>query len=203
MPYEEIENYYNDLAEKTILKSVPNCKPTGFFSQTEPLLYIICRALKPMYVVETGVAAGISSTMILCALEDNNYGELFSIDLPNVKYRMDNGKLHVDITPLNREPGWAIPEVLRTRWHLILGLTSEKLLSLLEQLMEIQLFLHDSEHTYTNMMFEYSSAWKYLAKGGVLLSDDIEKSRAFRDFSSNMKVKPTLFFYWFGGIRKQ
>jgi len=39
-------------------------------------LYVITRALRPKTVMETGVAAGISSSYILQALSDNNEGKL-------------------------------------------------------------------------------------------------------------------------------
>jgi predicted O-methyltransferase YrrM len=44
------------------------------------LLYAICRILLPRIVVETGVASGFSSASMLQALEDNEVGELYSID---------------------------------------------------------------------------------------------------------------------------
>ncbi|MDQ1280386.1 MAG: hypothetical protein QG670_1649 [Thermoproteota archaeon] len=46
------------------------------------VLYVLCRQLKPYVVVETGVAGGMSSSYILCALEENKYGRLYSIDVP-------------------------------------------------------------------------------------------------------------------------
>ena len=42
------------------------------------MLYVICRKLGPETVVETGVASGISSSYILCALEVNCIGKLYS-----------------------------------------------------------------------------------------------------------------------------
>jgi len=46
-------------------------------------LYVIIRAVKPEIVIETGVASGKSSSLILLALEHNAKGKLFSVDLPN------------------------------------------------------------------------------------------------------------------------
>jgi predicted O-methyltransferase YrrM len=48
-----------------------------------PIIYTIIRCLKPRIVIETGVANGASSTFILSALEKNNLGKLYSIDLPS------------------------------------------------------------------------------------------------------------------------
>ena len=54
--------------------------------------------------------------------------------------------------------------------------------SLLKALGSIDAFLHDSEHIYETMMFEYETAWPFLRRGGLLLSDDVHWNRAFRDF---------------------
>ncbi|MFC1897710.1 hypothetical protein ACFLX8_04000 [Chloroflexota bacterium] len=45
-------------------------------------LYALCRQLRPDVVVETGIASGVSSSYILCALEENKDGQLYSIDIP-------------------------------------------------------------------------------------------------------------------------
>ena len=45
------------------------------------------------------------------------------------------------------------------------------------------MFIHDSEHSYKMMMYEYSTAWKYLKKDGILGSDDINHSNAFEEFA--------------------
>ena len=72
------------------------------------LLYVISRILKPQTVVETGVAAGTSSFGILSALCDNHYGHLYSIDLPEAIYNMDNGRL--TDSPMGSKPtGWLVP----------------------------------------------------------------------------------------------
>lgn len=46
------------------------------------ILYTIVRAYKPEIVVETGVAHGVTSAFMLCAMHENNKGHLYSIDLP-------------------------------------------------------------------------------------------------------------------------
>jgi predicted O-methyltransferase YrrM len=54
---------------------------------------------------------------------------------------------------------------------------------LLDELGEIDFFIHDSEHSYECMTFEYQQAWKYLKPGGLLVSDDISWNASFDDFS--------------------
>ncbi len=69
-----------------------------------PIIYTIIRCFKPRIVVETEVANGASSTFILSALEKNNFGKLYSIDLPSK-----------DLL-LKEEVGWLVPQSLRNRW---------------------------------------------------------------------------------------
>ena len=49
------------------------------------VLYGIFRRQKPDIAAETGVASGVPSSYILCALEQNKHGQLYSIDLPSWK----------------------------------------------------------------------------------------------------------------------
>jgi hypothetical protein len=160
-------------------------------------LYVIVRMLRPEVVVETGVAAGISSAFILQALQDNNRGRLCSIDFPNYAL-MDSS-----LIPEGKEPGFAIPPRLKERWNLRLGKSKDLLPSLLAELGRADIFLHDSEHTYDNMMFEYTTAWDYLAIGGLLLSHDISWNNAFTDFARKVRRKPTeIYFTGVGAIVK-
>jgi hypothetical protein len=52
--------------------------------------------------------------------------------------------------------GWIVPKSLRERWTLILGKVEDKLPSLLDEFEAIDVFYHDSLHTYEHMMFEYN-----------------------------------------------
>lgn len=140
-------------------------------SEYHRALYIITRILKPNIIIETGVFEGHSSLSILSALKENNKGFLYSIDLPSP-----------DI-PSGKEPGWMVPEHLRKLWDLRAGKSSDLLPSLLNEVKEVDIFLHDSEHSYENMYWEYKIVWRYIRKGGLLLSHDISQNAAFRDFA--------------------
>ena len=50
------------------------------------------------------------------------------------------------------------------------------------------LFFHDSDHSYENMIFEFSWAWDQL-KSEVLVSDDVHNNSAFMDFFRNRKAQ--------------
>ena len=45
------------------------------------------------------------------------------------------------------------------RWSLTIGRSQDELPTLLERLGEIDLFVHDSEHSYECMDFEFRAAW--------------------------------------------
>jgi len=141
-------------------------------------LYAAVRRLEPDCVVETGVAAGVSSFSILQALEDNERGTLYSIDLPNVTLNL----------PGSQQPGFIVPNRLRKRWKIILGDARRELPLLLENLKTIDIFHHDSLHTYDHMLFEYEIAWSHLKHGGMLLSDDLQDSNVFHDLCSSKGV---------------
>lgn len=158
-------------------------------------LYALVRELRPSVLVETGVCNGVSTAVILAALERNGAGMLYSIDLPeftDTVYPEDafwKGKKGAAV-PKHRQPGWVIPDRLRERWRLILGRSQDRLPPLLESLTAIDFFLHDSEHSYECMSFEYEAAWRHLTPGGVLASDDVGWNGAFTDFSCQRAREP-------------
>ena len=54
-----------------------------------PIVYATVRILKPSIVVETGVASGVSTTLILQALSLNGKGQLYSIDILTSTHLLD------------------------------------------------------------------------------------------------------------------
>lgn len=85
-------------------------------------------------------------------------------------------------------PGWIVPNYLWKRFDLILGNTQKELKPLLWKLGKIDMFYHDSEHTYETMLWEYRTAWPYLSKKGVLCSDDVTWNTAFNEFKKEISV---------------
>lgn len=157
-----------------------------------PIVYVCVRVLKPNLMIETGVASGSSTYYILHAMELNQKGVLYSIDLPNAD--------EAALVPKDKEIGWLVPLKLRHRWKLILGQSQERLPPLLNDLGTIDAFLHDSEHTYDTMMFEYENAYSHLRKGGLLLSDDIYWNKAFQDFFKKYCLKRWIIFDGLGAV---
>jgi len=156
----------------------PGTEPTG----NRAVLYALVRALRPERVIETGTANGVSTAFLLAGLERNGSGRLLSIDLPFA----DAGGTIAPIVPgteidpddatpvaAGREPGWIVPQELRGRWELRLGDALELLPRALADDGELGLFLHDSLHSRSHMLFEFEAAWPRLRSGGVLAADDI------------------------------
>jgi Methyltransferase domain len=158
-------------------------------------LYAVFRHLRPEVAVETGVANGFSTAFALLALHENGTGRLHSIDLPREVGRdyepgtFYEGEGRAGI-PSGSEPGWLIPPELKERWTLLLGRSQEELPPLLDRLGTIDSFMHDSEHSFDCMWFEFNEAWPHLRKGGVLLSDDVNSTEAFPRFSGEQSRRP-------------
>jgi len=151
------------------------------------LLYLVTRLLKPAVFVETGVLNGFGSAFILLALEHNNHGRLISIDLPSDDeeiLRQGTGRL-----PRERKTGWVIPDFLRSRHELLLGAAETLLPQVLNNERTIDIFLHDSDHSYVHMMLEMCLAIKFLKPGGLLLSDNVEQNCAFSDLARAIQAR--------------
>lgn len=165
-------------------------------------LYLAVRFAKPQIVLETGVFDGLSSAVILEALRGNGSGELISIDLPAI--RSIDGSTHMmpeSSLPPDCQPGWTIPDYLRDRHRLILGDSKEIMPPLLQEYEKIDIFFHDSLHTFEHQHFEYITAWPKLSEGGLLISDDIAWSAAFHKFSRQIG-KPYVCIGSVGAVRK-
>jgi predicted O-methyltransferase YrrM len=173
---EEIESNVRDG-----IRSLPPDAPFPSFHNGDfrigRLCYAVARALRPVSVVETGVCYGVTSSFILKALEQNGSGTLYSIDLP----------------PLgsNREEfvGWLIPKELKAQWRLSLGTSRQWLPKIVRDLEGIDMFLHDSLHTYGNISKELQTVTPKLSKHSVVVADDIEGNSAFLEWVSRCKPK--------------
>jgi hypothetical protein len=153
--------------------------------------YVVCRALRPTTVLETGVAYGVTSAFILQALELNGGGVLHSVDLPPLHPRSDEFV------------GSAIPEELTSRWRLHRGSAQRVLPALLPHLEGLGVFIHDSLHTFQNMQAELQLVTPRLKRPAVVLADDIQDNRAYAQWVDQVSptytaavgemVKPALF----------
>ncbi len=188
------EELNRGLVEKRHLRT--NCEDWHEF------LYLVTRCVRPRIVFETGVFDGLSSAVILQGLEDNDRGSLVSIDLPaREPIRGSTDRMSNSILPEDCSPGWIVPNYLRHRYRLVLGNSRELLPKLLAEYSPIDIFFHDSLHTFDHQYFEYTTAWPQVSEGGVLLSDDIFWNSAFHKFVKE-KRKKYVHVDGFGAIRK-
>jgi predicted O-methyltransferase YrrM len=155
------------------------------------LPYAAVRALKPQCVVETGIANGVSSAYILLALHRNQRGVLHSIGLADPAY-----------LPWGKEAGWFVPKWLRESWRAHLGDAKEILPKLLPELGRIDIFLHDSLHTYEHMLWEFEIAYPFLRLGELLFADDALWNSAFQDFAHKVGTSQARILHGVGVLRK-
>lgn len=134
--------------------------------------YALARALRPHIVVETGVHDGLGSALLLSALGKNAAGELIAFDIA-------------------AESGWLVPSSLRGRYELVLGDVRETLPRRLDGV-RVDLFVHDSLHTYEHERFELEIV---LAGGGqpVLVSDNAHATTALEDVCREHGLRYGLF----------
>jgi predicted O-methyltransferase YrrM len=150
-------NFY----EKTVKSKSGTIFPDNFDSgpRLNSFLYAYIRAYKPRTIVETGVANGITTNVILEAL-DNGTSVLHSFDVDSrtqLAYAgMKNWNFHLLKPPFHR------------------GLISQ-----ISKFSGVDLWLHDSNHGSAWQGFEYSLALEKLNPGCVLVSDDVDASTAW------------------------
>ncbi|MCI4353676.1 MAG: class I SAM-dependent methyltransferase [Thermoplasmata archaeon] len=170
------------------------------------VLYNFTRIARPDVIVETGVHYGISSAYWLMALEANQKGTLYSIDLPCLT---PEGQVNADgvrdlsyVTGVD-QTGVVVKRMgLTARWKLLLGDARTLLPGLLADLGRVGFFYHDSDHSYEHQSWEYRTAWPYIAAGGWLMSDDVQWTPAFTEFSQGVGQAPKTWLNQLGVLQK-
>ena len=131
-------------------------------------LYGLTRWLRPVVLVESGGFIGMSSAFILKALADEMLvtSKLYSIELSQ-----------------DCEQGALIPEELRSSVGFVpMRGRIEDLLKSDRLPRSIDMFLHDSSHSYQHMLWEFRQFWPRLRDGGLLVSHDVQMNAAFPEF---------------------
>jgi Methyltransferase domain len=172
----------------------------GEYSDADPALgavtWCAVRHLRPQKVVETGVARGVTSRLILEALSLTGQGHLWSVDLP-----------HPLRPELHHETASAVSSENRDRWTYVRGSSRRQLPSLVSRLEKVDMFVHDSLHTARNMRFELRTVWPAMDRGGLVLVDDVD-NQAFRDFVLESGNPPSVVMqsadgpWMFGAVHK-
>ncbi len=198
---EDFDRVWADIGDTLSAKGLSFGRWTyGEYSDADPSLSAVTwcavRHLRPMNVIETGVARGVTSRVILEAMFLNGFGHLWSVDLP-----------HPFRPELHHEIAAAVPSGCRSRWTYVRGSSRRQLPSLVSSLEKVNLFVHDSLHTARNMGFELRTVWPAMSSGDLALVDDVD-NQSFRDFVRNVDDSPSMVMrsadgpWAFGAIRK-
>lgn len=178
----------SSLQERSATRRLP--VPVRFVLREESsrAIYYIVRLLRPKLVMETGVANGHGSVLILNALRQNEGGRLISVDVyPHAGALVDPDEAE--------------------RWDLRLmdGVRLDKQFQkIVAGVPTVDVFLHDSDHEYVWMKREFEWAREGVRPGGVILSDDVNHNLAFLELCEGIGRRPE--FLWdgrriFGGVR--
>ncbi|MGB9473552.1 MAG: class I SAM-dependent methyltransferase [Candidatus Udaeobacter sp.] len=132
-------------------------------------LYGLTRWLRPAVIVESGGFIGMSSAFILKGIADEKLAatKLYSIEL---SHDCDQGALIPD--ELRSAAGGFVPMRGKVEDFLKGG----------ELPSTIDMFLHDSSHSYRHMLWEFRQFWPRLRDGGLLVSHDVQMNAAFPEF---------------------
>jgi predicted O-methyltransferase YrrM len=185
-----IEQYMAELRRKYQAHYAP-----GWVNLDDALfLYWLVRAQKPRTIVQTGVCNGLSSALMILALVRNGPdGRLLAIDLPPVFDHRDpswtiKDKVYGVVIPEGKLSGWMVPDAYRDRFEVLTGNAKALLPGLVDRVDGIDIFYHDSDHTYDHMMFEFQEARRKLRPGGLIVADDISWNASVWDFADQCGV---------------
>ena len=157
-------------------------------------LYWLVRHLKPKTIVQTGVCNGLSTAFMMLALVKNGpEGRLNVIDLPPIFNPHDPawtvpGQVYGVLIPEGKSSGWIVPDAYQDRLQVQCGDAKQLLPPLVDQLASMDMFYHDSDHTYEHMMFEFNEAKRKLTPGGLIVGDDISWNASVWDFADKHGV---------------
>lgn len=192
--YEKLEEHLRKFEESKKNEKFPSksnpYQHAGLNLQSSRYLCNFIISSKPNLIFETGVAYGISSSYILLGLDFLKQGKLISTDYIFFPFHS------------KETVGQAIPDYLKSKHELIVSRSKEKLFDILKNTTNIDIFLHDSNHTYKHMMSEFRTAWPNIKEGGFLLSDNVHWNDAFLDFTDSINKKPFITREGFGIIKK-
>lgn len=144
------------------------------------LLFKCAVLLRARSIVETGVAYGWSSLVLLTALRNLGAGTLVSIDFPQFGTSGDS-------------VGIAVGEDLKQHWKLLIGPDRKHLEAALKYFgNQIDLCHYDSDKSLDGRKFAYPRLWHALVPGGLFISDDIGDNSGFLDFARSTGVEPII-----------
>ena len=166
---EQIQKYAN--------KKISNLNIKLGGSGNYKLLYFLVRKIKPLNVVETGVAAGWTTLSILRAFQKNGQGFLYSSDFPY--FRIKDSEKYIGYL--------AKYEKNKDNWFLDIRGDELALPAILKKLNNnnIDLFHYDSDKSYSGRFHAMKILESKFSRKTIIIFDDIQNNFHFRDFVKN------------------
>jgi len=145
------------------------------------IIYFLIINFKPNIILETGVAAGLSSRCILEAIKKNSKGILYSSDFPY--FRLDNPEKYIGIM---------VPEELKKNWRLeILG--DEKNIKKFKlEIDYADIIFYDSDKRYSAKINFFKSINNLIKSNTIIVVDDLHNDSFFLEYIKEKKCK-----HWF------
>ena len=190
-PIPEVEKYFTEIENDEQFRINLDKKAKRIPRQKELLFpipfarrivwYCLIRIKRPAIVVETGTEKGLGSLIIQKAIDMNNHGKLFTLDLD--KYA---GSL-LDLSD-------------KEKISLIIGDSIQSL----SRIKEIDLFIHDSDHSAEHERKELEAIETKLASNAIVLSDNSHVTNELYNWSKKMGrkyvfIKEVPKDHWYGG----
>lgn len=143
--------------------------------------YCLIRITKPGTVVETGTEKGLGSLIIQRALDVNNYGKLYTLDL-------------------DKFAGSLLDSSDKDKISLLIGDSVQSINSI----NEIDFFIHDSDHSAEHEKKELEAIEGKLSSNAFVLSDNSHVTNELYNWSKKMGrkyvfIKEVPKDHWYGG----
>ena len=156
-------NYYENI-EEIDENQFPSLNPyTEIELEDQKFLYGLIRRFKPKKLLELGVSAGGSSSLILNAIKDIPNSKLYSIDRRNEWYKNATKKV-----------GWVVKEYfprLANKWSLFSGRNAAEFLEVIGN--NIDFVFIDTVHTTPGEMLNWLEVLPFLKEESIVVFHDI------------------------------
>ncbi len=173
------------ILEKNALKKLSTIKHSLGGGGNYLLLYFLIRKFKPEVIIETGVAAGWTTSAILRAIKKNKFGKLYSSDFPY--FRLKNPEQYI---------GFLVKDDIdRSDWTLDIRGDDVALKSFASKLKNnsVKLFHYDSDKSYEGRSNALKTLKNKFSNEAIIIFDDIQNNLHFKDFVINNKLKFKVF----------
>lgn len=182
--YNELENFIAGLNNKYPgeYNSGGICEADGLF------LYYAVRLLKPKVIVQTGTSNGVSCAHLALGLKHSGPdAKFYGVDMPNI-YRPEDPEFHKQmqygvLIPDGKKSAWLIPDAIQPQCEIVNGDSKELLKGVFEKAGKVDLFYHDSDHSYDFMWWEFDTAFPNMNDGGVIIADNTAWSSVVWDWA--------------------